>query len=128
MKAARSVEHEAEYEPRDASSRLVVYSVLALFAGIALSAVIVAGVLWLLMPGPMVNVPLQPPAAQLPPPPRLEISPEADGLEIEAKAKAMLRGYAWSDKAKGRARVPIERAMELLQKQGWPDKQGGGAQ
>ncbi len=127
MKAARSVSDELAYEPSDASPRLVAYSVLALLSGIVISGVIVAGVLWLVTPSPPGNVPLSPPAAQLPPPPRLETSPEADRLQIKAKAKAVLGGYAWVDKAKGRVRVPIERAMKLLQEQGWPDAQGGGS-
>jgi hypothetical protein len=128
MKAARSVGGELAYEPSDASPRLVAYSVLALLAGIVISGVIVAGVLWLVTPSPPAIVPLSPLAAQLPPPPRLETSPEADRLQIEAKAQAMLGGYAWVDNAKGRVRVPIERAMKLLEEQGWPDAQGGGAQ
>jgi hypothetical protein len=38
---------------------------------------------------------------------------------VESAAAATLTGYAWVDRSAGTARIPIERAMELLAKQGW---------
>ena len=56
-----------------------------------------------------------------PPAPRLETSPQGDLAVIEGRSKARLQGYAWTDRGAGRVRVPIDRAMDLVARQGWPD-------
>lgn len=51
----------------------------------------------------------------LPPPePRLQTHPEADLRRLRSEEEAVLDGYAWVDRAAGVARIPIERAMELV--------------
>jgi hypothetical protein len=62
-----------------------------------------------------------------PPQPRLQTSPTRDMQEMLAAASARLRSYGWIDRAAGIARIPVERAMELLAAQGlpvWPDIPG----
>lgn len=51
--------------------------------------------------------------AELPPAPRLQATPRLDFQEVRAQEDAHLEGYAWVDRAKGTARIPIERAMAL---------------
>jgi hypothetical protein len=102
------------YERRDVSPRAVVFGVLGLFGMIAVAALVVAGLFqfW----------PAAPPAPPGPnvPPPRLEGHEGEDRPALEAAAQAKLQGYGWTDRAAGRARIPIERAMELQVQQGWP--------
>lgn len=110
------------YEPSDVPVRGVVYALLGLFAGVGISAAMVAGLLALL--AEMHETPrvsnleaeeIEPPA------PRLEISPADDRRSLEAAARQLLQGYAWTDRRRGRARIPIEEAMERLADHGWPD-------
>ncbi len=53
--------------------------------------------------------------------PPLEVDPAAERVALEARARARLQGYAWTDRDAGLARIPIERAMALLVARGWPD-------
>jgi hypothetical protein len=102
------------YEPRDAEPRAAAFGVLGLFGLIAVAALVVGGLFgfW----------PVAPPSPVKPdvPPPRLESHEGEDRAGLEAAAQARLHGYAWIDRAAGRARIPIERAMALQAQQGWP--------
>ncbi len=57
---------------------------------------------------------------QMPPAPRLEVSPRANLAELRAAEKLRLESYGWVDKQKRIARMPIERAMELIAERGLP--------
>lgn len=113
---------EPQFERGDAPPRGIAYAILGLFAGIGLSAAVVAGLIyWFEWSAQKpANPPLQA-AAPAPKGPRLEVSPTGEGARIEAQAQRMLNGYAWVDRSAGIARIPIERAMDLTAKQGWPD-------
>jgi hypothetical protein len=54
------------------------------------------------------------------PPPGLQTTPWTDLKQFRAGQNAYLHGYGWVDEHAGIARVPIERAKELLLKQGLP--------
>lgn len=43
--------------------------------------------------------------------------------EFRKREDAILHGYGWSDEAGGTARIPVERAKELLLKKGFPVRQ-----
>ena len=55
-----------------------------------------------------------------PPEPRLEPDPLAPRLRMRAREDAVLMTYGWVDRSAGVARIPIERAMELLAEKGLP--------
>jgi hypothetical protein len=57
---------------------------------------------------------------ELPPPPRLEVAPRAALEALRREEDALLESYGWVDRSQGRARIPISRAMELLEKRGFP--------
>ncbi len=57
-------------------------------------------------------------AKVFPPPRTLPVRPEA-GREERARAEARLNGYGWVEGRPGLARIPIERAMEILESRGW---------
>lgn len=72
------------------------------------------------------TIPLGPPAApyassrQLPPEPRLQSSPRMDLENYLNTQRNEIDGYSWVDRQNGIVRIPVERAMELLLKQGFP--------
>jgi hypothetical protein len=65
---------------------------------------------------------------QLPPAPRLQTAPIQDLRQLRASEDAVLNTYGWVDEKAGTVRVPIGRAMELLEQRGLPVRPEGGAQ
>jgi hypothetical protein len=57
---------------------------------------------------------------QIPPEPRLQISPPSDLADVRREETAALSAYGWADRPAGFARIPIERAMDLLVQRGLP--------
>ena len=53
-----------------------------------------------------------------PPEPRLQPKPVMDLKEFHAGEEAILHTYGWVDPEKGVVRIPVERAMELVAKEG----------
>jgi len=118
------------HEERDVQLRPIIISgmSLAILAGLSLLA------MWLLFdyfaahrarpevtPSPMVE------ARQLPPEPRLQVSPQQDLQQMRAAETALLHSYGWVDRQAGIVRIPIERAIELLAERGLPPKGEGQA-
>jgi hypothetical protein len=55
------------------------------------------------------------------PQPRLQIDDGNQEIaDLHAKEDLLLENYSWVDKSQGKVRIPIERAMELVAKQGLP--------
>ena len=65
--------------------------------------------------------PLAESVSKLPPEPRLQARPVLDLEALRAAEAEILDGYSWVDEQAGVARIPIERAMELL-----AERRGGG--
>jgi hypothetical protein len=57
---------------------------------------------------------------QTPPQPRLQVDPLADRQAVLGPER-LAATYGWTDKARGRAHVPVEVAMRLLAARGWPE-------
>ena len=55
---------------------------------------------------------------RLPPEPRLQAYPEADLIEFQAREEKQLTTYGWVDEDAGVARVPIDRAIDMLLERG----------
>jgi hypothetical protein len=58
-----------------------------------------------------------------PPGPRLQVSPKADLDRLHAIESNRLESYGWIDRDKSIARMPIDRAVQLLSERGlvgWP--------
>src|SRR5262245_1179145 len=60
------------------------------------------------------------PGRRLPPEPRLQEDPMADLARMRAEEQAALDGYGWVDREHGVARIPVQRAMEILVQRGLP--------
>jgi hypothetical protein len=67
---------------------------------------------------PLADPPLPP--NQPPGPTGLQTTPWADLKQFRASQNAYLHGYGWVDEPGGIARVPIEKAKEMLLKRGLP--------
>jgi hypothetical protein len=59
-------------------------------------------------------------AHRLPPGPRLEESPPQSLAELRAREEALLGSWAWVDRNRGVAQIPIERAIEIIAGKGLP--------
>ena len=67
---------------------------------------------------PLFAVPVEVPA------PRLQGDPGADRVRVQQAQLEILNSYGWVDRDAGIARIPIDRAMEILAKTGLPDIKG----
>jgi hypothetical protein len=61
---------------------------------------------------------------QTPPLPRLQVDRLAD-RQVALGPERLATTYGWTDKANGRAHIPVEEAMRLLAQQGWPSPETG---
>jgi hypothetical protein len=68
--------------------------------------------------------PLAAPAGQLPPEPRLQITPWEDLKQFRADEDLHLHSYGWVDKGAGVAHLPIDKAKTLLLQRGLPTRPG----
>jgi hypothetical protein len=55
---------------------------------------------------------------QVPPAPRLQVYPVRHWKDFQAAEAARLSSYGWMDRSAGVVHVPIERAIELIEKRG----------
>lgn len=61
---------------------------------------------------------------EVPPEPRLQVDPLAD-RQVVLGPERLASTWGWTDKAKGRARMPVDDAMRMLAQQGWPQPEPG---
>jgi len=115
-----SIGHEAE----NTDVRAVSLAGLALAVGIGVVLAIVYGTLQYFVHHPVVIVPASPLAEtdqqQFPPLPRLDEHPTIELKELHSSEDRILTTYGWVDRNKGVVRIPIDRAMELELKRGFP--------
>ncbi|MFI5089425.1 MAG: hypothetical protein ACHP7P_05145 [Terriglobales bacterium] len=114
------------YEPREADLRVV----LAFLAALGLATVMVLLVLWGMFsyfrgksaergPLPSPRMYTSPPNV---PQPRLQPNPVADYDAYHLSAAETLNSYGWVDQKAGTARIPIDKAMDLVVERGLPWK------
>lgn len=107
------------YETRDARFGPVMGTAFALLGVMVLGLVVAWGVNELFLsstpnPGAVTETFTRPEGGKLPPEPNLEADPASSLAALRAREDAILNGYGWTDSAKGIARVPVARAMEML--------------
>ena len=98
----------APREAPDVATRPVLFAVLGFLAFAAAALVGIRAYYAWDVRGPVVT----PPRAF--PEPRLQAAPLADQDRFQAEQRQRLTGYAWVDRSRGLARIPIERAMDLI--------------
>jgi hypothetical protein len=70
-------------------------------------------------PNPMAETTTQ----QFPPQPRLEEHPAIEMRDLRSQEDQLLTTYGWTDKNLGVVRIPIDQAMVLQLKRGFPVKE-----
>ena len=116
--------HLPAFETQDMRPVDIVVMGFVLFGSVALSLVIVGAILFCLSPAERPASAIE--AEQLRGGPRLQVDAKEDVRQLEQAAAQRLQGYAWADRNTQEAHIPIDRAMALLAKQGWPDADTGG--
>ena len=116
--------HLPAFETQDIRPIDIIVMGAVLFGSVALSLLIVGGILFWLRPIERAVSPIE--AEQLRAGPRLQIDEKHDARQLQQAAVQRLQGYAWSDRKAGEAHIPIDRAIALLAKRGWPDADTGG--
>ena len=123
MENRASAENSAKgHETLDANVRSLVWWGIGVFALIA-ACVIVSAVVFRYF---VIHQTLGPPASPfenvraLPPRPVLQVVPARDLQQYLEQQHAILNSYGWVDQKAGVARIPIDRAMDLLLQKGLP--------
>jgi hypothetical protein len=105
--------HEREQlEDPAVENRPVLGSIFGFIALVVVCVVVAYGYVWVELRQRLVLAPVTSPE------PRLQLDPSADLQRFEASQGAALEGYAWVDKPGGVARIPIERAMDIIAQRG----------
>jgi hypothetical protein len=116
-------------EPRGHESRdLSIRAIAVFFVGLTLLIVVAAVAMkWtfdaFVARDAAGDPPISPLAAarpELPPEPRLEVSPRIEIEALRASEDEVLRSYGWVDEKGGVARIPIDRAVDLILDRGLP--------
>lgn len=110
------------YETRDANVRAVFGFLVILGVVLVLSAIVCWGLFNHYSVKDANRTPLSPFSAtrQLPTGPQLQVNPRQELLTFRSRQEQSLESYSWESREDGTVRVPIERAMEMLLKQGLP--------
>jgi hypothetical protein len=114
---------------REIGSRAVLGFVIFLFVLVAFSMVLMWGIQKTAKKEISAAQPPAPPLAgarenPLPPAPRLETSPAKDLADLRERENAVMTQYAWVDKPRGIAQIPVDRAIEIAAKSGLPVRYG----
>jgi hypothetical protein len=103
--------------------------ILAFVAGLVAVTLVVMGLMWgvaVLFKGSLARKDPAPPAlaeaqeVRVPPGPNLQPNPSADLAAFRAAEETELATWAWVDREKAVARVPAERALEIVASRGLP--------
>lgn len=112
---------QGNFESTDFSSAGVFWFSLGVAVMVAVSAVVVGLIMhfWGIWPD-MGTSQIATPGRMGVAAPQLQTSPAADLIRVRGHEDRMLDGYGWVDREAGVARIPVERAMELLVQRGLP--------
>jgi hypothetical protein len=123
------VHADVAYEKRDVNTRVILYFVGVLFLVLVGTLLSMRGLFGYFSAtqklGPAVSPFDQ--SRTLPPGPRLQVEPVADLDQVRQDQNELLNSYGWADKANGRVRVPIDRAMDMLIERKLPVRQSATA-
>lgn len=120
---ATHTEQAVGHEASDAQVRPLMKFLLALFISTAI-VFVAMGLLFniLVEQAAVLDRPPSPIAEgrQVPPSPQLQVSPAAELKRLRESEDRTLNSYGWIDRERGVARIPIDRAMDLLLEKGLP--------
>jgi hypothetical protein len=110
------------YETRDANVPAVLGFLIVLSMVLVFTSILCWGMVRYYSAARAKLTPTSPFSAtrQLPAGPQLQVNPRQDLLRFRAQQEHSLESYSWESREDGTVRVPIERAMDMLLKQGLP--------
>jgi len=121
-----SENHDVRYEKEDINERSTFWFgfwILALMVGVSFlvkplyNLLVARGIE---TQAPAAYVADADPEALKPPAPRLQALPEVELAELRAQEEAILGSYAWVEKDRGIARIPIDEAVRIVAERGLP--------
>ena len=104
-------------------------AIVAFGIGLALLMIVVLSIVWLMMEvlraGSVSRDPRPSPLAEAntpkePPTPRLQSAPVDDMRALRAAEEAALQSYGWVDRDAAIARIPVDRAIDIVAERGLP--------
>ncbi|MGE0864535.1 MAG: hypothetical protein AB7P34_11600, partial [Vicinamibacterales bacterium] len=122
----------AKYEPTDIDTSVGYKCALWLVDAMLISVAMVYGTFWFFenrtqaADAAAQKYPLAVGQQRNPPAPNLQMQPFKDVYMLRQGEADKLGSYGWVDKDGGIARIPIDRAMEMLLQRGLPARSGGG--
>ena len=140
MSTEHAGEHDLEYGPTPPDAKYehtdidpaVGYKFASWLAvAMLISAAIVYGAFWFFegrqeKANAAQKYPLAVGQSRVPPAPTLQNQPFQDIFMLRQSESARLGGYGWVDKEGGIARIPIDRAMEVMLQKGFPTRSESG--
>ncbi len=114
------------YETSDAKFRAVLWAGAGLVALMVATFALMLALLKFFETRQQASMAAPPPLAEirpLPPAPRLQVTPELDWEHFHAEQDSLANSYGWVSKEAGVVRIPVERAMELMLKRGFPARE-----
>ena len=122
----------AQYEHTDIDTSVGYKFALWLVVAMLISVVIVYGTFWFFenqtttADAVAQKYPLAVGQEKSPPAPNLQTQPFKDVYMLRKGEAEKLDSYGWVDKEGGIARIPVDRAMEVLLQRGFPSRADGG--
>jgi len=112
----------SHYETSDANIRAIVKFTVGLAVLIVAAMVAMVWLFGYLKATQQLGPPASPFAESQtsPPSPRLQVRPVQDLKQLRSAEDEKLNSYGWVDQKAGLARIPIDRAMDLLAQKGLP--------
>ena len=112
------------YEHRDTDARIIVYSALGLVVGMVLVCLFVVGLFREMQKVMPVDHPTSSIANpnRIPPEPRLQPHPAEEYKALRQHESDVLDHYGWVDQKAGVVRIPIDKAIDIMAKRGFPTK------
>ncbi|HZP98259.1 MAG TPA: hypothetical protein VFB13_01895 [Reyranella sp.] len=107
------------YERSDLSAKRIAWLAAGLFVSLLVSVAVIAGLFAILPHRKATNGHTEQATAG----PRLEVHEGSDRAAVDRAAEQRLHSYGWADRSHELARIPIDRAMQLLAAHGWLDDQ-----
>ncbi len=120
---------EDSHAPGQIDREINVRSIVAFLVIVMVATAVSAGLMWFLFKGLLATEVARDPqplaivertAPPPPPAPRLQVDGATDLKTMRAEESAVLEGYGWTDRAAGRVRIPVARALDLVAERGLP--------
>ena len=112
------------YEHSDTGAKIIVYSALGLAVAMVIVCLVVVGI----FKGMQKVMPQEQPVSSVanprtfPPEPRLQPHPADEYQALRQHEEEVLNRYGWVDQKAGVVRIPVDKAIDIMAKRGFPTR------